>query len=232
MKYKFLFFDIDDTLWNCKANSITSLLEVFAHFDISEIHSGNICSFYQHYEDILADLLKQFQAGRLNKEELRIQRIKKSLETFNVKKLHLAGEISDAFIKTLPTKTETFPNAHQTLGYLKEKGYQLHIISNGFDALQKEKVHHAQLLPFFNKIITSERARFSKPDRRIFEFALKETGALCSESIMIGDDFKNDVVGAWNFGMDQVYIQNAHSTPKNLKPTFTIDSLDQLSQIF
>ena len=108
MKYKFLFFDIDDTLWNCKANSITTFLELFDHFNIIEINSGNVKGFYQYYNDILSELLLQYQYGKINKQQLRIERMKRSLIAFKVKSYHLAEIISDAFIKYCLQKRKYF----------------------------------------------------------------------------------------------------------------------------
>jgi putative hydrolase of the HAD superfamily len=89
---------------------------------------------------------------------------------------------------------------------------------------------NAQLDSYFDKIITSEQAMSMKPQKEIFEFALRETGALVAESLMIGDALDIDVLGAQLVGMDQVYFN-----PKRIlhagNPTFEIESLHEMYHI-
>jgi putative hydrolase of the HAD superfamily len=46
----------------------------------------------------------------------------------------------------------------------------------------------------------------NKPDKAIFEHALKLAGADKQSSLMIGDSIEADIMGALNFGMDAIYF--------------------------
>ena len=86
------------------------------------------------------------------------------------------------------------------------------------------------LAPFFMHNINSEDVGVRKPHPQIFEYALQLTGAVKEESLMIGDDWEADILGARNFGMDQVFLQ-FNTQRHNVKPTFTIQHLLELKNI-
>ena len=79
---------------------------------------------------------------------------------------------------------------------------------------------------YFDKIITSEQVGVKKPNPLIFEFALKQANAQANDSIMIGDNWEADIMGAKNAGLDVIYC-NFDSKPVSE----SIKSVTNLSQI-
>ena len=111
--------------------------------------------------------------------------------------------------------------------YLSDKGYRLHLITNGFEQTQHSKLRTSGLDVFFNEVVTSEGSNSLKPQKEIFEFAMRRTGASAEDSLMIGDTLDVDVLGAMNVGMDQVHV-NYNDAPQDLTPTYTIRALKEL----
>jgi putative hydrolase of the HAD superfamily len=105
-------------------------------------------------------------------------------------------------------QTKLFNGTLETLTYLKSKGYQMHIITNGFTEVQHAKLRNSGLSPFFGKVFISEEIKNTKPHHEIFEHALKSTNALKKKSIMIGDSWETDIKGALDFGIDQIMFVN------------------------
>lgn len=101
-----------------------------------------------------------------------------------------------------------FPQTKRTLIYLKQRGYVLGVISNGITIKQWEKLIRLDLHPFFEYVITSEEAGVEKPDKRIFELALEKMGCKAEESIMIGNKFSEDIMGALNARMSAVLVNS------------------------
>ena len=101
-----------------------------------------------------------------------------------------------------------FPGTLDTLCNLKAKGYQMHIITNGFREVQNKKLVHSGLSGFFTKVFISEDIQANKPNQQIFEHALKSTNARKKKSVMIGDNWDTTIEGALNFGMDQIMFLN------------------------
>ena len=78
-------------------------------------------------------------------------------------------------------------------------------------------------------MFTPENIGYIKPHRAIFEYAVKSVNARKAESLMIGDDLQVDIIGARDFGMDQVYF-NPHKIPHNEKITYEILTLFELRE--
>ena len=108
----------------------------------------------------------------------------------------------------MPTRTILFPYTLEILQYLADKGYILHLITNGFEKTQHSKLKYSRLDKFFKEVITSEGSNSLKPKKEIFEFAFQKTGAKPEESIMIGDTIEVDILGALNAGIDQVHVNH------------------------
>ena len=68
-----------------------------------------------------------------------------------------------------------------------------------------------------------------KPQREIFDYALRVTGAQVEESLMIGDSVEVDIAGAQGAGMDQVHV-NYNDVPQELTPTYTVRQLRELKE--
>jgi putative hydrolase of the HAD superfamily len=105
-----------------------------------------------------------------------------------------------------------FPKTPSTLIYLKSKGYQLGVISDGITIKQWEKLIRLGLHHFFDEVVTSEEAGVAKPDERIFQLALDRMGCQAQKSIMIGNKFDKDILGAINIGMSAILV-NSELTP-------------------
>ncbi len=101
-----------------------------------------------------------------------------------------------------------FPQTTSTLIYLKKRGYHLGVISNGITIKQWEKLIRLDLHHFFDHVITSEEAKAEKPDQHIFELALEKMGCKAEKSVMIGNKFSEDILGAVNVGMSAILVNS------------------------
>jgi putative hydrolase of the HAD superfamily len=134
------------------------------------------------------------------------------------------------FLELLPTRNALFPYTVEILEYLTNKGYKLHLITNGFEKTQHFKIKNAGIDHYFIEVITSEGSNSLKPNKEIFDYAFQKTNALPEHSIMIGDSLEVDIQGAMNAGMDQVYV-NHLNIAASIRPTYTVYSLKELEKI-
>ena len=128
------------------------------------------------------------------------------MKEFGINSTELAVNLGRYYVTHCPKKTNLFPYVHATLKYLKER-YKLHIITNGFEEVQYQKLENSNLIDYFEQIITSEQVGFKKPNRQIFKFSINKAGAKPSECLMIGDDLHADISGAKDIDMDQVFFK-------------------------
>ena len=227
--YKHIFFDLDHTLWDFETNVQEAMYEVITLHGIAT-KVGNFSAFYVEYRKHNNRLWASYRNGKIKKDELSWKRFDITLRRFGVKDTDLAKQIACDFLNNSATKTQLFPKSIQTLQYLKEKDYKLHIITNGFVETQYKKLKNSKIIDFFDAIITSEEAGAMKPDARIFYHALQKAQAERNNSLMIGDDPLSDIQGAKNVGIDQVLF-NPQRINYKVKSTFHIFQLNQLTSI-
>ena len=108
----------------------------------------------------------------------------------------------------------------------------MYIISNGFVEIQQLKLSRSGLLPYFDRCYFSEHIGAHKPAKLFFDYAIKSSNALKKQSLVIGDNFEADILGAKNAGIDQAYY-NPHSSDEPLPfvPTYQITNLQELIPI-
>jgi putative hydrolase of the HAD superfamily len=136
------------------------------------------------------------------------------------------AEISEYFMQTCPTRPNTMEGTFEVLEYLSAR-YVLHIVTNGFQKTQQTKLKASDLTKYFRTVTTSECARAKKPDPEFFEFALDRAECSPKETLIVGDNFKADIIGAGKAGIDQAYFAPAMNG-SDFKPTYHIQSLKEL----
>ena len=84
---------------------------------------------------------------------------------------------------------------------------------------------------YFDALILSEDIGVNKPNRELYEYALQKTASKVEESIMIGDMFETDIVGAENIGMKQIYFNPKKKDNMSFTPTYMVTDLLQIKEI-
>ena len=229
--YKHLFFDLDHTLWDFDANAKETLIELYTFFNLESKGVTPFEDFYRHYLHHNHILWERYHKGFISSEELKWKRMWRTMLEFKIGSEQLSKDMSAKFLEILPTKKLVFPHTFEILEYLTTKGYQLHLITNGFEKVQWSKLNNSGLNKYFKHIITSEASNSLKPKKAIFDYALNKAGATLKESIMLGDNLDADIQGAFNAGMDCIFVNHIKAVTA-LKPTYIIHHLKELEQIF
>ncbi|WP_207511498.1 YjjG family noncanonical pyrimidine nucleotidase [Longitalea luteola] len=231
MKYQHIFFDLDHTLWDFETNSRQTLEDLYLSYNLASkgVHSFEL--FYQGYFLHNEKLWDRFRKGFIKIDDLRWKRMWLTLLDFKIGDQNLAMDMAKRFLDLLPTRKTLFPHTVEILTYLTNKGYKLHLITNGFEQVQHFKLKNAGIDSYFGEVITSEGSTFIKPNKEIFQYAFEKTNALPETSIMIGDNIEADIQGAINAGIDQVYMNHLNIAP-SIQPTYTVYSLKELQNIF
>ncbi|MCC8089479.1 MAG: YjjG family noncanonical pyrimidine nucleotidase [Rikenellaceae bacterium] len=228
-EYRIILFDFDRTLWDVDKNQKSAQRFLYDKYGLSSI-CDDFERFYSIYLEINDRLWLDYRDGMVSREHLRNSRFTELLERIGVHDNRLAITLSDEYIKVAPSFNSTIPYSREILEYLSSR-YDLHIITNGFNEVQQLKLKNCGLDKFFGEIITSEDAGANKPHPRIFEYALKTVDAGREETVIIGDDIENDILGGINAGLDTIYF-NPHRRPvEEIVPTYEIHRLEELAEI-
>lgn len=230
MQYRQLFFDLDHTLWDFEANSKETLADLYQTNLLLNRGVTDFEQFFTHYSFHNHRLWDRYTKGFIRQEELRWKRMWLALLEFKIADEPLAKKMSVEFLETLPTKKKLFPYTFEILEYLKNKHYKMHLVTNGFESVQHNKLRESNLTAYFDHVITSEASNSLKPNKEIFEYALQKAGAVVAESIMIGDNQDADIQGGINAGMDTIFVNHLKVAP-TVKSTYMIHHLKELENI-
>jgi putative hydrolase of the HAD superfamily len=230
LKYRHLFFDLDNTLYDFDTNAFLAMREAFTQLGLIE-QLPPFEQFFPVYAKINDELWALYREKKIIKDALRELRFEKSLGHFGVYPTIPYSEIDDLYLKLMITQTNLFPETIEVLTELKKRGYQLYIITNGFKEVQDEKLINTGLARFMTHVFISEDIKSPKPQYEIFEYSIKSSNARKSESLMIGDSWESDIIGAKNFGIDQVLFNPSKRITEYEpydEPTFVIEKLSDL----
>jgi putative hydrolase of the HAD superfamily len=242
-KYVDLFIDFDDTLYDTYGNAVIALAETFDAFRLDRFFERPQ-AFYDAYWEANIDLWRRYAKGEITRDYLIVERFRRPLlasETIQKgggeaeRMLEPASilQMSDRFLDFCASKSGVIEGAHELMENLKQKGYRMHMTSNGFHEVQYKKLDSCGLRAYFDTIILSEDAGANKPSRHFFDYALQRAGAKRDTTLMIGDNMQTDIQGALASGIDGLLFNRWQVTTADgeLPPTFVVDSLQEIMTI-
>ena len=233
-KYRCLFFDLDNTIWNFNLNSYHALKETFHLYGLDQERFEKFYKTYVYHNEKQWELYRQ---KLITKDELSAKRFELSFGDIGMEGINCVS-FNKGYLSQLAKQTRLCDGAAEVLGKLSLK-YNLYIITNGFSEVQYKKMAISDLNRYFKRVFVSEEIMSPKPSPEIFRYAMKSCNARKKECLMIGDSWEVDILGAMETGMDQVYY-NPHPGPQTaeilknaVKPgtkttTYRIISLKQL----
>lgn len=230
MQYKHLFFDLDHTLWDFNTNSKEAMQDVYRSQELDKRGINDFDAFFERYNYHNHRLWDKYSKGQMKQEELRWKRMWLALVDFKIADEALARAMGVTFLEVLPNKNGLFPYTHEILTYLRNKGYELHLITNGFEKVQYNKLEKSNIGQYFKEVVTSETSNSLKPNKEIFDHALMRAGADRAESMMIGDNIEADILGGMNAGLDTIFVNHINEVT-DVQPTYTIYHLKELEGI-
>lgn len=200
---KHIFFDLDDTLWDFTRNAALTFEFIFRKRALSLV----LDDFLEAYRPINEKYWSLYRNREIEVDQLRFLRLSDSFNAIDhqvpEEMIHL---LAKDFIEHLIDFNHLFPDALETLQYLFPK-YSLHILTNGFSAVQERKIYKANIHNYFKTITASEENGIKKPDPEIFKLALEKAKAFKENSLMIGDNFEADILGAQAVGLKTIYFK-------------------------
>ena len=221
-----IFFDLDHTLWDFEKNSGLAFNEIFIELNFP----FSLDVFLKLYNPINHAQWKLYRENKITQEDLRFNRLNMTFEKLNYSaSIGLIDKISEQYITYLSTFPHLFEGAIELLEALKSR-FKLLIITNGFDKVQQFKIENSGIESFFEFVFTAEKVGFKKPHPEIFIQSLKTVNTTAEASIMIGDSFEADILGALNQGMQAIHF-NSHNEEVHTKCPI-VYSLAELKALF
>ncbi len=127
-------------------------------------------------------------------------------------------EASQRYLQLFINHSKARESVLETLKSLKSNGYGLVVLTNGFRSVQHERLKRTGILSLIDDVVTSEEVAAPKPAPAMFKMGLELAGCLPSQSLMVGDSFEADVVGARNAGIEAALISSIPEFVGSIRP--------------
>ncbi len=227
---RWIWYDLDDTLWDFRTNS-EILLERIYHERGLNRWFATPADWISKYEVHNRFLWREYAAARISREFLLADRFRKPLTDASHPQAREESEFLDKYyLQQLGTMSKLNDGAIETLTRLRQAGYHIGVLSNGFTTVQHNKIYVSGLKPLIDLTVLSDDIGINKPDVRLFNHAAQRAGAAPHECMMIGDNPETDIAGAIRAGWSAILF-NPDYTTHRCAPEGTIASISKLPEI-
>lgn len=225
MKYSTVFLDMDRTIFDFDTAEKESFYDAF------NSHIG-ICNeeIYNTYHKINSYYWKEFENGKIDIPDLKVKRFSDLFEKLDIK--FSGKDFNEYYIERLSYSPNLYDGAMDLCKYLKSK-YKVIILTNGIAKNQKNRLKLSKIDSYIDDVVISEEVGYPKPQKEIFEVAMKNSKENDkSKIIMVGDDLNADIKGGIIFGIDTIWT-NYPKKPKNsdIVPTFEVFEIKEIYDI-
>lgn len=226
MKYSWILFDADNTLFDFTYSQKKALEQTLKHhgFDFNE-------KTFEAFTELNNQIWKAYDENKISHEEIKTLRFKKLFEKLghNGVDLHV---FNDMFINKLVENSKLIESTDEYLEKLHGK-VKMAIITNGMKEVQRPRFEKCKHKSKFDRIFISGEMGKSKPNKEYFEQVHKETGNENKKNyLVVGDNIIADIYGGKRYGFDTCWYN-----PKNIKEQntnyadFTIQNINELDKI-
>ena len=221
MKYQWILFDADETLFSF--NSYLGLKAMLVRYGIEFSEQD-----YEEFQAVNKPLWVAYQNKEISAQDLQRIRFEKLAKQTGEDPLVLNQQL----MAEMAIVSQPLAQVRETLEGLKDK-VKLGIITNGFTALQQKRLNNTETATYFDVVVVSEDVGVAKPDKRIFDYAFAQMGEFeLSQVLMVGDTLSSDIQGGINAGIDTCWY-NPHRTENSsgIQPTYEIHAMSELIKI-
>ena len=225
MKYEFLLFDADHTLFDFKKSEYFALKEALEFYGLP-----NTDDVIERYSVINVKYWKMLERGEIEKSDLMLARFVEFAKEYGFEKK--AKALSDLYMSNLAHEAHLFDGALEMIEELSKK-YRLFIITNGVKSTQDGRFGLSPITKYFEKIFISEVIGYEKPHKEFFDAVAQNIdGYIPEKAIVIGDSLSSDIKGAINSGIDCIWFNPIKKeAPKDLNITYTVENFDEILDI-
>jgi YjjG family noncanonical pyrimidine nucleotidase len=219
-RYRAVFFDADDTLFDYPSAERAALLACRRRFAVPGDEEDFVAAYRRHNHDVW----REFERGEIDQARLRVERFRRLAGELGLAALPLE-RISAFYLEELSDQAQLLSGALELVRELAAT-FPLALVTNGIAAVQRRRFAASPITPYFRSIVISEEVGIAKPDPRIFAPALAAVGASAQDVLFVGDSVTSDMAAARNAGMDFCWV-NPHGlpVPEGFAPAYVIAAL-------
>ena len=225
VRYRWLLFDADGTLFDFERAETSALARTFAQFDLPLAPD-----LQDTYRVINQQCWQALERGELTPETLQTRRFELLFAAEGI--AGGAEAFSAAYLENLAQAADLLDGAAEVLAALRDR-YRFAIITNGLAAVQHGRLARSAIRADVAALTISEEVGSAKPAPGIFDAAFAAMGNPAKgEVLMIGDSLTSDIRGACDYGIDACWFNpGSQPRPAHLPITYEISRLEELIEL-
>jgi 2-haloacid dehalogenase len=223
MRYPWILFDADDTLFDFGRSARHAFERTLEFFEINGRDD-----YWAVYEYFNKETWAAFERQEITAVELRRIRFERFLGAVGEYRDPL--EMNGHYLQVLSQTRFLVEGAVELVEELLAENFRLGLITNGLKEVQRPRIAQASLEGYFEVIVVSDEIGVAKPQAGFFEHAFVEMGQPAREEVLVvGDSLQSDIQGGNNFGVDTCWFNPKKSANLTAhQPTFQIEKLSEL----
>ncbi|MEI6289904.1 MAG: YjjG family noncanonical pyrimidine nucleotidase [Chloroflexota bacterium] len=223
-KYKWLLFDVDDTLFDFEKTESNALIWTLKDFEIE--FNTSYPPLYAKYNQ---QVWQEFERGELSALALREKRFRLFFDALSLD-IDISA-VSRQYLANLARGTDLIEGALEVINYCTAEKIRVALVTNGLAEVQLPRLKNSKLNNCFEKIFISEQMGFAKPSIEFFEQVFSNISQPSRSDVMIiGDSISSDIKGGIDFGIDTCWF-NQKGSKSDLPMTYSISKLIELLPI-
>ena len=203
-------FDMDDTLFDHRHSSRSGLMAMQQRYPCFQ--QTTIDELEQAYILLLEEIHLQVLLGEMNLDQARIVRMERLFAQFDEQSSRATvEEATRMFREKYQSSRQIVPGTIALLEALRPH-VKIGIVTNNILVEQQEKLRYLGLEAHIDALVVSEEVGIVKPEAGIFRVALERLQCSAEETVMIGDAWQNDIIGARAAGIRAIWL-NRYGVP-------------------
>ena len=192
--FKFLFFDLDDTIFDFHAAERAALSKTLSDFNVPATEENLAL-----YSRINAAQWRLLEEGRFTREQILVRRYEIFFSQAGISAS--AADANERYKRYLSTGYIYLPGAREMLERIY-KSCEMYLVSNGSLSVQTGRIRDSGIKKYFKNIFISEQIGHNKPAKEFFDACFKEINGFEREkALIIGDSLTSDIRGGNNAGI-------------------------------
>ncbi len=226
MRYKTILFDADGTLFDFHRSEAAAIRNAMSSFGIEPDDEK-----VRVYSEINEGLWKMLERGEIEKSVLLYHRFELFCERYGFE--CDAHEMAKSYMNSLSENAHLFDGAKELCEKLSE-GFELYIVTNGVEFIQKRRFAKSGLLEYFKGVFISGVIGHEKPSVDYFKYVEASIPEFEKErSIIVGDSLSSDIKGGIAYGIDTLwYAPKGQEAPSDMDISYVARSFDDIYEFF
>jgi HAD superfamily hydrolase (TIGR01509 family) len=198
---KGILIDIDDTLYDYKTTHNKIINLVYNYLDENQKEVLPRDKFVKTYTSLRKQITKELNSNGSSRSRLfAFQRL---AENLTINQPFVFGErFENIYWDLFLNEIQPFPHVKEFLNLARNMGIVVCAVSDMQTAVQIKKILKLDLEEYIDFLVTSEEVGHEKPNKKIFEKALKKINLQNDQVVMIGDSMAKDIEGAKSLKID------------------------------